>query len=452
MTVRIFDRDSARTIDPMRIFLLSGITLLVAVPASVLHSAGDDTASASKFVLPEIGDGEGAVAAKFSEAQISFVRSWIRRLVPECPDGVLDTVAVDFLDELRRRHPGEADRLLSAEFRADAFTSMLLRQVAAALGGAAHAGVREQVALRRVALLLPRSKTGTGPAPSAAEMLDKIRAASTVQHRRVLEGRLDDDEMLGLMARTRQPAEESKPVAQARPKELTVADIVSEFARRNQTGAAVAKLQAYTIEGQLTDPTGQVSELLLYKMRPDRFRLVMRRAGRTQSILAGDGDRFWALIPGQPVRVITPKEMGERRHMGEFMGPLLQQEGFVFERLPDGIEGDRKCYRVAVRRKDGSGYVTRIDAETFQEVARENADQSIVRYSEHQEIAGIMLAHREEVTDAKGGKMTFDMTRITDNPGLIRDFFQPPPPTQPSYLEFEKFAPVASASSTPARP
>ena len=77
----------------------------------------------------------------------------------------------------------------------------------------------------------------------------------------------------------------------ASPKVLTAAEIVSEFARRNQDGSALQRLEALTIEGRIRTAAGEEQQLFLYKMRPDRFRLVVRAGGTTRFILAFDGRR-----------------------------------------------------------------------------------------------------------------------------------------------------------------
>ena len=173
-------------------------------------------------------------------------------------------------------------------------------------------------------------------------------------------------------------------------------------------------------------------------MRPDRFRLVVLTDGLTRYILAGDGDHFWQQVPGQPPQDVPAKSVGTRRYMAEFMDPLFADEGYAFERLADGEAGGKVAYRIAVKRADSSSYVAVIDAATFREVAREDTDKSVTRYTDFRPVAGVTLAFREEITDAQGRHGVLDLTRITPNPGLIRAFFEPPPTQGLDYFAVER--------------
>lgn len=432
MTAVKDETDSAFPIGfhPMRSSILKATGLVLTALPCLALLAQDGADKIPSFTLPEIGASPSVSA--FSDAEISHVRNWLAEVVPDYPAEQAPVAAEAFLDALRRRFPDQADRLMAADFPKAAHASALLRHAGAAAAGPAHAALRERIAALRIGLL---AVPGAG---EATELLGRIRDDSSFQHRRVLEGRLDDDELRTLVERTLRPAEAPRRTVPVAPRELKAADLVSEFARRNQNGAAVARLQAYTIEGRLTSGTGEKTEMLLFKMRPNRFRLVLRREGRTLSILAGDGDQYWLQIPGQPVRGITARDMGERRLLGEFIDPLFAGDGHTFERLPDGEEAGRKFHRLAVRRADGTGHVVRLDTGSFLQIGRENADGSIVHYGDHREFAGIMLAFREEIADGKGGINTLEVTRMTANPGLIADFFRPPSAGQPAYFEFEQ--------------
>ncbi len=436
----------------MRTTILSTLLLLAGLVVRVW--AADDKSTATTgtmFVLPEIG--EKSAPSRFSAAQVGYVQSWIRQLAPECPPAITAAVAEDFLVELQQRHPDKLDRLLTADFPSRTFASMLLRHVGTKLTGAASAPLREKFAGLRVAALLAVDTPGSALTQAEiAGLLAKVRDSSAVQHRRLLEGRLEDDELLLLIKKVRQPGAAPRVVAPVQPKVLTAAEIVSEFSRRNQSGAALPRLQAYTVEGKISGAAGEELDLLLFKMRPDRFRLVLRKDGITRSILAADGERFWQHLPGQAPQLGEGRNMGPRRNLGEFIDPLFVGDGYQFERLPDGTEGDRKFHRIAVGRADGSKYVAQIDTETFRETGRENEDGSTTRYSDFREVAGLTLAYREEATDAAGRKSVLVLTRITPNPGLMREFFQPPGRTDLDYFKFEKIVARAPTSAGPSVP
>ena len=233
----------------------------------------------------------------------------------------------------------------------------------------------------------------------------------------------------------------------AETKTLTASDIVSEFSRHNQVGSAVQRLRAYTIEAKLKTASGEEQHLLLFKMRPDRFRLAVLAGGTTRFIVAGDGQRFWQQVPGQPPQNVPADKIGTRRYLGEFIDPLFASEGYSYERMADGSSGAQKFYRLAVRRSDSSSYVAHIDEDSFREIGREESDGGSTQYSDFRQIAGVTIAFREEATDREGRKGVLELVRLTPNPGLIQDLFEPAVQAEQGFFAVEQLlahAPVAA--------
>ncbi|GEM_PF-1390113 len=413
-------------------------------------SAENDPATAPQvpmFKLPPAEDQpEGA---KFSQSELAYVQSWIRQLSPEFPVVDSGSVAQKFLEELQQRRPDLLRQLLTPEFPSGKYASMLLRQVGLKLSGPTQGALREEIAQRRVGVLLVAGGQDKKTAEvGAAGLIKKIRENSPVQYRRLMEGRVEDEDLESLLRKAGQPELVKKDPVPEKPKVLSAADIVSEFSRRNQSGAALQKLQAYVVTGRLKSAEKEEMEILYFKMRPNLFRLVVRVGGITRYILANDGQRFWQQAPGKPAMIITPEAMGQRRYLAEFMDPLFAGGGYVYERLADGEMNEKKIYRISVRRTDGSGYVACLDQENYRELARENEDKSVTRYSDFREIGGVTYAFREESADASGQKGVLELSRITPNAGLIRAFFVPSSDKDPGYFALEKI--LATAEAMPA--
>jgi len=420
--------------DPTRshVFLL----LLAGGVVFTTGSAAERPAPPTTITLPEIGRSS---ASQFTPAQLAFVQSWIRQQAPECPLDLCEVVAQSFLEELSVTQPEKYDQLLAADFPARRLDSLLLRLVGAKLTKPAQAEAREKIASRRLIALLVREGL---PAAGVAAQLQGLRDDSSYQYRRLLEGRIEDDDLIALLRKEGPAGEKASAVAKnkaAAPKVQTAAEIVSEFSRHNQTGAAVQRLQAFVIEGRLTSITGEVQQVIISKMRPDYVRIVMLEGGQARYYLGAEGDRFWQQVPGQPPQFAAAQAMGARRFITEFTDPLFVSDGYSFERLPDGGEGGKPFHRIGVRRPDGSGYVSRIEPGTFRQIGRENPDQSIARYSDFREIAGVTFAFREEITDAQGRKGVLELTRLRPNPGLIEAYFRPPAEPGLDYHQVEQF-------------
>lgn len=285
-------------------------------------------------------------------------------------------------------------------------------------------------------------KEGTPAATAqreAGELLEKIKEISSVFHRRLLEGRTEDDDLSLQLKRARRP-EEAARTAERQPAEkktLTVTDILSEYARENQQASALQRLRAYTIEGHLRTTTGEEGHITLARMRPDRFRFELSSKDGVQYVLAYDGQRYWQQAPGRPAQVLTRDAVGSRRYLGEFVTLLFGEEKADFERLEDGTVEGKPVYRVAVKRTDGTRYVAHIDTESFRQVGRENEDKTISVYSDFREIAGVTIAFHEQVVDGDR-KGTFEITRLVPNPGLIQAFFEPTKPGRIDYFTVQR--------------
>ncbi len=381
-----------------------------------------------------------AVESKFSETQREYVHSWIRQRMPDFPREFAEPAVELFLGELQRKFPGETERMLSPNFLFQKYDPILFRLLGTQLTGTGQAPLREEVARHRVQAVLEQEAAGKPVGAMQARIaITKIKAMASSHSRRLFEGRTDDDELALLLKKTRESdAPAAAPVAPAKPRELSASDIVVEFGRRNQESAAWQKLRALTIESQLKTASGEELKIFLFRLRPDRFRMVIVANGATRFITTFDGAKYWQQVPGRPWQEIPEKSVGSSRYLGEFVDPLVADTGVTYERLSDGVDGEHKIFRIAVRRKDGSGYTAWIDQTTFRQVGRETEDKQTVRYSDFRPVAGITMAFREESTDATGKKTVLTLLRATPDPGLIQPFFGPADGNAPGFFELER--------------
>jgi hypothetical protein len=298
-------------------------------------------------------------------------------------------------------------------------------------------------------LLAQGSSVSASTPQDAAGLIEKIKSTSQTYYRRLLEGRIEDEDLIPLLTDARQAGTAPAPLAPAKPKELTAADILTEFSRHNQKDLALAHLRAYRLEGTLKLPGGTEQHLLLFKLRPDRFRLHLMAGDATRYILSHDGAHFWQEIPGGKAQIVSRESLGNRPYFAEFVSPLFgEMENYTFDRLEDGSSNGQKVYRIAVRRPDGSQYVSCIDPATFHEVGAEYGKDVRVYYSDFREVAGLTMAFREETTDAKGNKIVLDLTRFTANPGLVQEFFETVPGRTSNFFAFEQLSARAAVASS----
>lgn len=395
--------------------------LLVSVVPIVTRGEGD--ARARPATTGE--ESKSAPAKRFTEAQLSRVVGWIRERAPNCPPDAMMGAAERFLEELAARNPTELDRLSGDGLTSPRFESMLLRQIAVSIAGPQHAALRDELALKRIeANLAADASPGSANPVRAGELIAKIKSLSLVQHRRLVEGRMEDDDLSLLLKRVRSP-EGVTAVKPSGPKVLSATDVVSEFRRHNQTGSSLQRLKAYVVEAILHTATGENQHLVLTRLIPDRFRLSVKSTGETQMILAFNGSTFWQQLPAHKAVELTRTEMGTKAYLAEFINPLFSDENHTFEKLEDGLADGIKVHRLRVRRDDGSNYLSLIDGEKFREVGREEAGGAKVSYSDFREIAGITFAFRESVQDEQGRTAVLEFQRIAPNPGVVQGYFEP---------------------------
>jgi hypothetical protein len=409
------------------ILLISLFAASVTLPAA-RGTAGDLPAEAVGVATERV----------FSDAQLLRVGGWIRERAPECPNDVVSTAAQHFLEELRSRQPEKLDQILAADFPLGDFESVLLRHVAARLTAPEQLRQREDLANRRVQLLLARNF-----GPSAVSIQDaqvsivKIRGISQVYYRRLLEGRIDDEDLIPMLKRGREPGVASGQIA-GLSRQLTAGEIASEFARKNQKGSALERLSAHSIEARLKTAGGTEQHLMIFRLRPNRFRLHVIEGATTKYILAFSGTVFWSQTPERAPQYVRADSIGSRRYLTEFINPLFATEGYTLERLEDGTVGGRKVYRIQVVRSDRSRYIASLDTESLHQLACEFDDGTRIEYSDFRDVAGITIAFRELTTDKQGRSGLLEITRFTANPGLVGDFFEPVAQRSPTYFALER--------------
>ncbi|WP_438483363.1 hypothetical protein [Oleiharenicola lentus] len=390
--------------------------------------------------------------ARFSAGQIALVTSWIERETSECSPEILTKVVAAVLAELKERRPVLFDQLADFPVPTSELRSVVLRHLAAKLMVLSDAPLRVELARRRVLALAPTQAGDTAsPAPQSGEQwLEKIKTRSDVFYRRLLDGKLEDDDLVLLLASARAPHAGTSPdVTAATASPLLAMDILGEFARRNQNGAAWQKFAAYQVRAKLHAADGSTQDIILLKLRPAKFRLTVMNQGLSHYLLAGDGERFWQRSTTLPFSPVSGEALGGRRHLGEFENALFRPEGYQFERLPDGVVAEKPVYRIALNRADGSGYTACIDQASYREVAREISDGSVVRYDDFREVAGVTFAFREVVTDASGRTGSLQIETIAPNPGVLPAFFQPPPRSGPDFFALERLWGASAAESQP---
>lgn len=359
---------------------------------------------------------------RYTEETVGVVNGWIRTLAPSCPSAVATSAARRFLDDLAVTKPDEIDKLPNRPSPSE-HDSSLLRCIGAVLSDPSYTTLREDIARLRIEALWQKEFSGV-VGPNSRELMEKLRAQSQVVHRRLIEGRIDDDDLVPLLKRLAPIGNATAESRVAQPKVLKVGDIASEFARRNQSGSAVQRLRAYTIEASLKTATGVVQHLILTRMRPDRFRLVVQEGDTTKLIIAYDGREYWQQVPGRKAFEVSRSAMGARIFLGEFLNPLFDQEGYTLTKLDDATFTDRKVHRISVRRTDGSEYISFIDAETFRELGRENRGSFTARYFDYREVEGVFFPFREENKDEQNRSAVLEVTRVSANAGIVQSYFE----------------------------
>ena len=394
------------------------------------------------FTVPRVLAGEDLAggAGGFTEAQITVVTDWIRDLAPECPASASGEVAVQFLDQLQSGHPAEFDLILAPNFRSPEYESLLIRDIAGHLSGASWSALKEKLAVQRLRTLIQAGEGPTASKPEdAAALFAQIKSGSDIYFRRLLDGKIEDDDLSTLMKKGRRAAEPAEASPPARPASLSADEIVAEFSRHNQEGAAVTKLKAYVTDGMMDTPTTGSLRVIMFKLRPDFFRMVVMKDGLVRSVIAGHGSEYWQQVPGGAPTRLPLSGADEVKRVGEFLDPLFSEDGgATFERLPDGHAGAASYYRIGVHLADGSSYVTRVEIGTFRELGREWPNGSVSQCADFRQVGGLTIAFYEATTRANGTQGIFRLNRFSPNPGLSQAFFEAPQGSDQGFFAMDR--------------
>ncbi len=392
--------------------------------------------------LPPVGS-EAATTDR--GAPVAAALAWLTENAPDYPPAIAPEAAARFVELVGERQPAEVIHLGSPALPVTRFESLLWQTAAARLSGPAYAAQREALASRRVRALL-REAQGGEAANRADPVIARLKAESSASYRRLVDGKMEDEDLLRFASAPDERARraEAKPVSTA-PKILSAAEIVSEFARRNQAGAATAKWRAYEVEATMQTPGGGEQVLQLFKLRPNRFRVHLRATGKDAQVVAFDGTRYWRQA-GPRVDTVSAEALGSLRYLAEFLDPLFDTDGHAFERREDTVYDGRPCFRLRVQRADGSYYDTLIDTENYHQLAREDSNGGRTRYADFRTVAGVTIAHREELTTRDGTVVTLSTSRLVPNPGLIAAFFETPAAQQ---LDLNPLEQVLAQSTSP---
>ncbi len=402
-------------------------------------------AQTEKPAQTEIGVQQGETR-QYSDIQLATAREWLAELAPLAPEKGRIAAAEHFLEELSARRPDLLGAVGGGTQSKGAFSSALLRHLCSALPGEANAALREQLARARVEAVLAASGQDVA---EAASLITKLQDSSKIIHRRLLEGRLEDDELLLQLQRTRGDHETPRTLP---AREIGALDIVSEFVRQNQQGNAAERLHAYMVKATLQPVIGDKQSLILFRMRQDRFRLVVQEGGFTRMILAYNGKTYHQQTADRGLRELSRTQVGDAIYFSEFINPIILGSGYTFTKLDDLEHEGRPCHLLKVQRPDGSHYVSVIEKESYREVARKYPDGAVSRYSDFREVAGVTFAHREEPTDAQGRAGVLTIEQIVPNPGLVQALFDPPEVFSPIYFGIERQLAATPQNSAPSQP
>ncbi|WP_404420299.1 hypothetical protein [Nibricoccus sp. IMCC34717] len=347
----------------------------------------------------------------------------LQQLVPEAPAPVRLTAAARFADDLVRQQPSLSDEREAQGFSFAGLDSRLFQAVARELKGAESESLRDELALRRLEAALALLDGKPGVRAEADRVLQAFRTTSSVYAKRLREGRMDDDDLLAMVRKVRSGPADAKRVVE-RSRADPASDIITEFSKRNQNGAAVARLRGYIVECELKTATGSSQQLVIARLRPDYFRLHAYDDGRLNLILAGTREALQRWPRGGRVSSAKQEDPETASFLSNFIEPLFDSERLTLRSEGEGKIGERPAFKLSVDDPLNGRNTVWIDKENYRLLQRDLADGSKMKYSEFRDEAGISWPHRIETLDGKGRSSVLTIKRVTANPGLVSELFQ----------------------------
>ncbi|MDX2187246.1 MAG: hypothetical protein SFV32_09960 [Opitutaceae bacterium] len=392
------------------------------LPAILLFTLLSGGATSIAEVAPSVGlQVENAPVA--NEEMVRAVALAMQDFASEIPQTVRMTAAARFLGELYASNPSLSRATNLADLALGQRKSALLKALARESKASGAEASLDGLATARVQAILEAAALSPSTQEEASRVLGEIRLTSSVYHRRLREGRMEDEDLLSMVRRIKNGRQERSVGAAAR--EDSAASLLSEFSRNNQQGAAVARLRTYVVDCELKTSSGVNQRLVIARQRPDRFRLHVYEGGTLQMVLAGDRDRLERWTRGTSVAKFPQNDPGAAEFLVTFIEPLLEPEQFTVKKEgEEKVAGTEAVKLSLVDGRDGRRSTVWVDKADFRLLKRVNHEGTTMMYSDFRDEGGVRWPHKVETSDSRNRSSELIVKRIVANPGLVSDLFE----------------------------
>jgi outer membrane lipoprotein-sorting protein len=390
-------------------------------------------------VIAQIVDLQPPISVTAVELQMQRLTALYAKKHPPGDDQAAQRAARAFLEHLRTSSPIAAEKLINGRMEDGELESrfdVYLRDRPELQGRVMGIGVGSP--RERVAELMKKEHTvandEAGRFALAEKFIERLAERSSLANDTLRNGKMSDEELNSRVAIFLSDLKAEAVAVSVDPSVAALEALVDTFIKAN-FGREGERVDAIAYQGAIEE-NGVAREFVIFRKRPNKFRMHFVKEGLVASVLSYDGKTAWRQVPGKEAQRISDAETAGLREIARFDPPIVgirEREAHIFR----DDKTSKSTVTLRIREKDGSEYISVIDTETLLELSqRRGGTAEETRYRDYRKLGALNVAHTQE--QWVDGSLR-SVTRIEDvrlQPGLLDSFFNLPEKQSLGFMDY----------------
>lgn len=348
----------------------------------------------------------------------------------------------EFIDYIRITSPIAAEKLATGQMEDEELESRfgVFLKDRPALSGKfdGEAGVSPRT---KVAELLKRdsavASNDTERLALAERFLTRLTERSAMAGDSLRSGKMPAEELQSRVAVFISDLKAEAVAAKLDPSAVALEAVIDSFVRAN-FGRDGERVGAISYRGSLEE-NGAKREFVIFRKRPEKFRMHFVKDGLVVSVLGYDGGNAWRQAPGKAAQRIPAGEIATLHKVARFDPPLVDYRERGAQVKRDG-KAESGPITLRIHEADGSELVSTIDPKTLSEVStrmqRPGGGVEETRYKDHRKAGVLTVAHVQEQWVDGVLRSTTRIDQVRSEPGLLDSFFAQPENQNLGFMDY----------------